>query len=108
MGTATPLRVSPERCPLIVEFMQLPVRSITTPPDAHCGSPEVDADACVANQQRRDPRRHRSRHHERAHGRTEELRKGRQGIERMPKSTTMPNNQASSRELSELSRTKAN
>jgi hypothetical protein len=32
----------------------------------------------------------------------------RQGIERMPKSTTMPSNQASSRELSELSRTKAN
>ena len=65
MGTATPLRVSPERCPVIVEFVQLPVRSITTAPDAHCVSLEVDADACVANQQGRDPRRHRSRHRER-------------------------------------------
>lgn len=32
----------------------------------------------------------------------------RQGTERMPRSTTMPKNQASSRELSELSRIQAN
>jgi ABC-type sugar transport system ATPase subunit len=94
----------------IAELVQLPVRSITTPP-GRPSCPTRGGHRCLCRQRAAaGPARSpvtTSRSRPSTNREQRKVRQG-QGIERMPKSAAMPKSQVSSRELSELSRIKAN
>lgn len=76
-------------------------------PDTHRVRTEVETEACVANEQRRDPRGHRSRHRETVDEPTSNERI-RQGTDRMPESAAMPDSQVSSPRTERIIATSAN
>jgi hypothetical protein len=105
-GTARPLRVSQDRCPQDPRRARAAARAPSPlAPNTHRDRTEVDTEAFVANEQRRDSRAGTG--HDMATESVDEPMSNeriRQGTERMPTSGTMPKSQVSARELSELSR----
>ena len=100
-----------DRCPQDPRRARAAARAVHhhSPPNTHRDRLEVDTEASVANEQRRDPRAGTG-HDIAIESVAEPMSnvKVRQSIERIPKSGTMPKSQVSSRELSELSRIQAN
>ena len=108
---AQPLRDWRVRCPQDHRRARAAARALLrhhSSRDGHRVRLGVDTAACVANEQRRDTRGHRSRRRDRDRRRTTSNQRVCQGIERMPKSAALPRSQVSLRELSELSRIQAN